>query len=74
MRDRNQTTVAGLTARLEENCSGLICTVALKGHYNFFFFLLKLSRDNLNLSRDKLKLSRDKMNSYRAINKKIIAR
>ena len=31
------------------------------------FFLLKLSRDNSNLSRDK-------MNSYRAINKKIIAR
>ena len=25
MRDRNQTMVAGLTARLEENCSGLIC-------------------------------------------------
>ena len=25
MRDRDQTTVAGLTARLEENCSGLIC-------------------------------------------------
>ena len=28
----------------------------------------------LKLSRDKLKLSRDKMNSYRAINEKIIAR
>ena len=39
-----------------------------------FFFLPKLSRDNSNLSRDKLKLSRDKMKSYRAINKKIIAR
>ena len=50
-----------------------IFTVARKGHCNLFFFL-KLSRDNLNLSRDKLKLSRDKMNSYRAINKKIIAR
>ena len=49
------------------------CTVARKGHYNFFF-LPKLSRDNSNLSRDKLKLSRDKMKSYRAINKKIIAR
>ena len=42
------------------------CMVARKGHYNFLF-LLKLSRDNSNLSRDKI-------NSYRATNKKIIAR
>ena len=49
------------------------CMVARKGHYNFLF-LLKLSRDNPNISRDKLKLSRDKINSYRATNKKIIAR
>ena len=39
-----------------------ICTVARKGHCNLFFFF-KLSRVNEQLS-----------NSYRAINKKIIAR
>ena len=54
---------------LDQNC-GLSplekCTVARKGHYNFFF-LPKLSRDNFNLSRDKMK-------SYRAIISQFIAR
>ena len=35
--------------------------MARKGHYNIFFFLLKLSRDDFKLSRDKSKLSRDNL-------------